>query len=167
MTKNAKYWIEKLRLTPHPEGGYYVETYRSHELIQADHLPERFGGPRCFSTAIYFLLEGDQFSAFHRIKSDEIWHFYTGSSLTLYVIDLKRELSEIKLGNNFDNGEVFQAMIKAGCWYGAKVDDPGSYSLVGGTVAPGFDFQDFELGERKKLIAWYPEHRAIIEKLTR
>jgi predicted cupin superfamily sugar epimerase len=166
MHKDAAYWIKKLQLSEHPEGGYYKETYRSPELIEGDCLPKRFGGPRCFSTAIYFLLEGDQFSAFHRIKSDEVWHFYTGSSLTLYIIHLNGELSEIKLGSNFEEGEMFQAVIKAGCWYGARVNDPNSYSLVGGTVAPGFDFKDFELAERKKLIELYPQHRSIIEKLT-
>jgi hypothetical protein len=167
MTKDAAYWIEKLRLSPHPEGGYYVETYRSPELMQKDRLPNRFKGSRCFSTAIYFLLEGNQFSAFHRIKSDEIWHFYAGSSLTLYIIDLGGNLSAIKLGSDFEKDETFQVLIKMGCWYGAVVNDPTSYSLVGGTVAPGFDFNDFEMGDRKKLIEWYPRHKSIIEKLTK
>jgi len=167
MTQNAAYWIQKLQLSEHPEGGYFKETYRSDEFIDGGHLPERFTGARSLSTAIYFLLEGTQFSAFHRIKSDELWHFYTGSSLTLYVIDPKGSLSQIKLGSDFENGEVFQAVVKAGCWFGAVVNDPTSYSLVGCTVAPGFDFRDFELGERQKLLAWYPEHKVAIEKLTK
>ncbi|GLI35369.1 cupin domain-containing protein [Desulforhabdus amnigena] len=167
MNKNAAYWIEKLGLSPHPEGGYFIQTYRSDESVRDGQLPRRFEGDRVFSTAIYYLLEGKQFSAFHRIKSDEIWHFYTGSSLTLYVIDGEGRLSRKKLGNAWENGEAFQVVVKAGCWFAASVNDPDSYALVGCTVAPGFEYEDFELAERKRLIKEYPQHQRIIERLTK
>jgi hypothetical protein len=162
----AAYWIKKLQMLPHPEGGYYAETYRSSETIKADSLPKRYNGDRTFSTAIYFLVEGGQFSALHRIASDELWHFYTGSSLLVYVIDPQGHLQMIRLGNNPEAGEVFQAVVKAGCWFGSKVEDPTGYALVGCTVAPGFDFADFELATRTELVNLYPQHGHIIESLT-
>lgn len=163
----SKYWIQRLNLKKHPEGGYFKETYRSAERIPAVHLPARYGGDRCFSTSIYFLLESDDFSAFHRIKSDEVWHFYHGSALTLYRIDAEGMLFETKLGNNLEKGELFQVHIKAFNWFAARVSEPESFALVGCTVAPGFEFSDFELGNRRDLIKLYPRHRELIETLTR
>ncbi len=163
---NSQYWIDKLQLLPHPEGGYYAETYRSSESVQGTHLPERYGGSRSFSTAIYFLVEGGKFSALHRIKSDELWHFYSGSRLTVHVIDPQGQLQTIHLGNNPEAGEVFQAVVKAGCWFGSLVDQPGTYALVGCTVAPGFDFADFELAYHEELLGLYPQHKSVIELLT-
>jgi uncharacterized protein len=154
-------------LEKHPEGGYYRETYRSEETIDKEHLPERFNGSRSFSTAIYFLLKGNDFSAFHRIRQDELFHFYDGSSLTIHVIDSSGNYLEIKLGRNIKNGEVLQATIKAGWIFGASVNASNSYSLVGTTVSPGFDFDDFELLGRNQLIKLYPKHKDINEKLTR
>ena len=160
-------WIASLKLAPHPEGGFYRETYRAAETIEAAHLPERFGGGRVHSTAIYFLLPGDQISALHRIKSDEVWHFYAGTTLTLTLLHPDGRLEAHRLGPRPERGEAFQALVPAGCWYGARVDDPASYALVGGTVAPGFDFADFELAERAALLARFPEHRDTIVRLTR
>lgn len=165
--KNARYWIDRLALVRHPEGGYYRETYRSKESIAREHLPERFGGDRAFSTAIYFLLPTGEFSAFHRIKHDEAWHFYEGSVLTLHVIDPKGEYSTMTLGRDVERGEALQAVVAAGCLFGASVDDPDSYALVGCTAAPGFDFDDFEMPGREELLERYPQHTGIIEKLTR
>ena len=162
----ARDWIAALDLAPHPEGGYFRETYRSSGRIDASHLPPRFGGARCFSTAIYFLLEGTQRSLLHRIKSDEVWHFYDGASHTLFLILPGGDPREVVMGRDAGRGEVPQAMVPAGSWYGAVVNDPESYALVGGTVAPGFDFDDFELAERTGLVALYPQHRALIERLT-
>lgn len=164
--KDSAYWIDKLQLEKHPEGGFYRETYRSGESLNENCLPDRFHGERSFSTAIYFLLRGDEISALHRIRSDEIWHFYTGSSLAIYRIDGSGDLSRIILGTDYDRGEVFQAVIRAGCWFGAAVKVQASFSLVGCTVAPGFDYSDFELGKREELIAVYPQHRSIIERLS-
>jgi len=165
--KSAEYWIERLALKKHPEGGYFRETYRSNGTIKEGCLPDRFKGTRPFSTAIYFLLRGHEFSTLHRIKSDELWHFYTGVSLTIHIIDRNSRYFQVKLGNDFDNGEVFQTVVNAGYWFGATINDPQSYSLAGCTVSPGFDFCDLELANRRKLIDLYPEHKAIIEKLTR
>jgi predicted cupin superfamily sugar epimerase len=165
--KDAQYWIDRLGLRKHPEGGYYRETYRSKETIAREQLPERFEGDRAFSTAILFLLPADEVSAFHRIKQDEVWHFYEGSALTLHVIDARDDYSSIKLGRDIEGGESMQAVVEAGCVFGAAVDDPGSFALVGCTVAPGFDFQDFEMPARRDLLVRYPQHWSIIERLTR
>lgn len=165
--QSADCWIEKLKLVKHPEGGYFREVYRCEETIPADALNGRYSGERAFSTSIYFLLRGDEVSHLHRLKSDELWHFYAGSSLTIYFIDLSGKHFTIKLGGDFEKGEVFQTVAEKGCWFGAVVNDPASYTLVGCTVAPGFGFDDFELGRREDLIELYPEHKTIIEKLTR
>lgn len=166
MLKNSKYWIEKLDLKKHPEGGYFKEVYRSEEIVKKEHLPKHFSGNRCFSTSIYFLLEGSEYSAFHKIMSDEIWHFYSGTSLTIFVINNDGKLEKIYLGNKPDKGEKLQAIIKKGCWFAVKVNNKNSYGLVGCTVAPGFDFNDFELAKKDNLIKLYPEHKAIIEELS-
>lgn len=164
--QTADYWIEKLGLQAHPEGGYFNEVYRSDETIDESSLPERYKGVRNFCTSIYFMLKSGQVSHFHRLNSDEIWHFYSGSPLSLYIIDKEGRLSSIKIGSNPENGELLQFAIPKGTWFGAEVDEPGSYSLIGCTVSPGFDFADFELAERKILMEMYPEHKEIINKLT-
>jgi uncharacterized protein len=163
---NADYWIKKLGLKPHPEGGYFKETYRSSEVILKHALPARFNGDRVFSTCIYFLLNKKDFSTFHVIQQDEVWHFYEGSSLTIHIIDQKGEYNAVKLGRNIESGESFQAVVEAGCWFAAAVNNTESYALVGCTVAPGFDFADFEMADRKRLVGLYPDHRDIIEKYS-
>jgi predicted cupin superfamily sugar epimerase len=150
----AEYWIERLGLKPHPEGGYYAETYRA-----AQTLPN--GRP--VATQIYFLLEHGNFSALHRLGSDEIWHFYLGDPLTVHLIEPAGSYRSLRLGPDHS----FQGVVPAGCWFGATVENPGGYALVGCTVAPGFDFADFELAEREALSRLYPQHRALIERLTR
>ncbi len=167
MIHRASYFVEKLNLLPHPEGGYYSETYRSEEKISTESLPGKFKGDRSFSTAIYFLLEGRYFSSFHRIRSDEVWHFYYGDPLNIYVIHPDGQLNVIRLGNDPDDGSVFQAVVKSECWFASKPVLPGGYSLVGCTVAPGFDFADFELAERDKLSAEFPKHAELISALCR
>jgi predicted cupin superfamily sugar epimerase len=164
--KPANYWVEKYQMQPHPEGGYFAETYRSNETIAKAALPARFSGDRSLSTGIYFLLENHHFSALHRIQADEMWHFYAGGPLNVYVIHLNGNLEIIKLGNNPDNGEVFQAVVPAGAWFGSKPASESAYSLVGCTVAPGFDFADFEMAERGELLTIYPQHEDIIRLLT-
>ncbi len=166
---DAAFWIERLDLRPHPEGGYFRETYRASEQVAADALPARFEGARAFGTAIYFLLTRDAFSAFHRIRSDEIWHFYAGDPITLAILDAdgKGRLATQSLGRDPARGEFPQAVIPAGAWFAAEVASAGRFALVGCTVAPGFDFADFELGERARLRDRYPQHRGVIERLTR
>jgi predicted cupin superfamily sugar epimerase len=163
--KSASYWVDAYQMKPHPEGGYYAETYRSAGSIPHYALPEGFAGNRSFSTAIYFLLEPPHFSSLHRIQSDEIWHFYAGGPLEISVIDPSGDFRLIRLGSDPDAGEVFQAVVPAGSWFGAR--PVRTYALVGCTVAPGFDFSDFELGTRSGLLDLFPQHRDIVRQLTR
>lgn len=159
--------INQYGLLTHPEGGYYAETYRSELELPAIALPEGFSGPRQASTAIYFLLEQGNFSAFHRIKSDECWHFYTGDPLWIYILTLQGDLQKIVMGNHPEKGEKFQFVVPANCWF-ASEPAPGSvFSFTGCTVAPGFDFADFELASAKELQAAYPEHAPLIRRLCR
>jgi uncharacterized protein len=164
---DAQYWIDRLQLTPHPEGGFYRQTYRSALTLERAGLPSLFPGTRAAATAIYFLLEGNNFSAFHRLRSDEVWHFYAGAPLTVHVIDALGSYSRMLLGGDPEAGEVFQAVVPAGCWFASHVADWKSWALVGCTVAPGFEFEDFELAKRNELVSEHPEHRALIERLTR
>jgi uncharacterized protein len=192
------YWIDKLALQPHPEGGYYRQTYRADLVLPKAGLPREFSGPRPASTAIYFLLDQNNFSAFHRLRSDELWHFYLGAPLLVHVIDDNGSYSVIRLGANPGAGEVFQAVVKAGCWFASELapeiaqtdvarekaagkekrvfaktttsrqsSDRQRFALAGCTVAPGFDFEDFELAKRAQLVALYPQHQALITRLTR
>lgn len=165
--RNAAYWIEKLGLSPHPEGGCFRQTYRAETEIAREALPAGFAGARAASTGIYFLLDGESFSALHRLRSDEMWHFYAGGALVVSVIDGLGRYSEIMLGSDAEAGEVFQAVVKAGCWFGARMRDAGAFALVGCTVAPGFEFADFEMASREELVREWPEHRRAIEGLTR
>ena len=150
MPETASYYVDTLHLKPHPEGGFYREIYRS-----------------ASSTAIYFLLEGDRFSAFHRIPSDELWHFYSGHPLIVHVIDPTGQYSEILLGSDPTQDEVFQAMVPAGHWFAASLKNPDTFALVGCTVAPPFEFATFEIAARRELAAEFPQHRNVIESLTR
>ena len=163
--KGADYWKEKLELSQHPEGGWFREIYRAGEEIIHSSLPSRFTGNRSFSTSIYYLLEKGQFSAFHRIKSDELWHFYAGFPLNIHVIHTDGKHEIINIGNNPDANEQLQAVIPAGCWFGSIAENP--YTLAGCTVSPGFNFADFEMAERNALIEEFPHLKEIIHTLTK
>ena len=163
----AKYWITKLALQPHPEGGYFREIYRATEQIAAAALPKRYQGPRAFSTSIYFLLAGTQISTLHRLASDEQWHFYDGSTLLLAMIAPDGTSREVRLGRRATAGEQFQAVIPAGTWMGARLASHRGYALIGCTVAPGFEFQDFAAGQRPDLLKRFGQHRKLITALTR
>jgi uncharacterized protein len=167
MKQKISQLIKTLSLQPHPEGGYYKETYRSLEEIPEACLDKKYIGNRKCSTCIYFMLTSDTFSAFHRINQDEIWHFYQGSTLNLYMISPTGELTKVLIGSDILNGEIPQFVVPAGFWFAAKVADENSYSLVGCTVSPGFDFKDFELADMDSLSNIFPEHRAIIKEFTR
>jgi predicted cupin superfamily sugar epimerase len=164
--RTAEYWINRLQLTTHIEGGAFREIYRSPLLAPLSALPASFTGDRNFCTSIYFLLQQHQFSAFHKIKSDEVWHFYYGDALIVYEIDQQGKLIEHRLGCDPDNQEAFQCVISAGNWFAARLAPGGDYALVGCTVSPGFDFADFELAEREALVPLFPQHAAVIRELT-
>ena len=154
----------RLALRPHPEGGWYRETYRGVQTVRLD----RADGPveRSVSTAILYLLEAGQVSALHRIRSTEIWHHYAGGSLD--VVQLLDGLAPVvtRLGSDLDAGEVPQAVVPSGVWFGARPGPGADWALVGCTVAPGFDFQDFELGRRDDLLTRFPDCADWIERLS-
>ncbi|MDP4284952.1 MAG: cupin domain-containing protein [Bacteroidota bacterium] len=164
---NADYLINHLSLQPHPEGGFFKETYRANERILKNALPDRFSGERNFSTAIYYLLMQGECSLFHRIKSDECWHFYAGQTLLIHVIENDGNYYCIKLGQNIAVGETFQFVIPATVWFAAEPATGSSFSLVGCTVAPGFDFSDFEMAHKAQLLSSFPQHSDIINRLAR
>jgi uncharacterized protein len=154
-------WVEQLELLPHPEGGYYKETYRSASMVDVD----GFEGNRNLATGIYFLITEGNFSAFHRIKSDEMWHFYAGDPLIVHVIHPNGTYESLTIGNDLTKKQRPQGLVPAGAWFASET--LGDYALVGCTVSPGFDFQDFELAKRDELSQLFPAHREIIERLTR
>jgi uncharacterized protein len=156
---NAKELIRQLQLKPHPEGGYYKETYRSGESMNTSQ------GSRNVSTAIFYLLEDKDKSHFHRIKSDELWFFHQGNPLELVMIQ-NEKITTIILGSDIENGQSFNAIIPANTWFAARVKDGGGYSLFSCTVAPGFDFADFELAKREDLLQQYPNLKTTIEAFT-
>lgn len=157
--------IQQYALEPHPEGGWYRETYRSQEIIPATALPERYGGSRSFATTIFFLLEKGNFSAFHRIKSDECWHFYAGDPLLVYIIENDGSMTMIELGADTEKGQLFQYVVLADRWFASRPAADSQYCFTGCTVSPGFEFADFELADADSLSQQYPEHETIIRSL--
>ena len=163
MHADAVTLIATLGLAPHPEGGYYRETFRA--PLSLTGLPH--GSPRAASTAIYFLLPADTFSALHRVGSDEVWHHYDGDPVDLHTIDgVSMQHTVTRLGRNFAAGELPQHVVRAGLWQ-AAVPIGERYALCGCTVAPGFDFADFEMPDRATLLGLLPASRALVESLTR
>lgn len=166
LQKDAEYWIEKLNLKKHVEGGYYNEIYRSQNIIKQENLPIKTKSDRCFVTSIYYLLKSGQKSLFHKIKSDEVWHFFNGSPLKLLVVKPDKLFVTYTLGNDIDNKEVFQVAVPAGSWIAATPVLDDSYSLLGCTVAPGFEFSDLEIASRDYLFMHYPHLYDIIMLYT-
>jgi predicted cupin superfamily sugar epimerase len=158
---NGKEIVQRLGLLDHPEGGFYKETYRSLCSMKTEQ-----DTTRNVCTAIYFLLENDNISLFHRIQSDELWFFHQGEPLEIVFIK-EGVLNTIILGNSFEKGEVPQAMIPAKTWFASGVKNRRGYSLVSCTVAPGFDFADFELASRENLLLEFPHLKEIIQKFTK
>jgi hypothetical protein len=163
----AEQFIQQYQLQPHPEGGWYKESYKSSEQVAASALPPRFGGSRSFSTAIYFLLEQGNFSAFHRIQSDECWHFYAGEPLEVFVLHPQGQLQIITLGNDISKGQQFQYIVPASHWFASRPAALSSFCFVGCTVAPGFEFEDFEMADENVLGKLYPQHSTLIKSLCR
>ena len=153
--------IQQLQLKPHPEGGYYAETYRSAQIITNNKQENRN-----ISTAIYYLLEDKNKSHFHRIQSDELWFFHQGEALEILLLQNKM-LKTITVGNSIEDGEIPQVTIAANTWFAVKIKNETGFSLVSCTVAPGFDFLDFELAKRDELVEQFPDQANIINKFTR
>jgi len=164
--RTARWWIDRLELKPHPEGGYYKEVYRSATQFQKSDSFASFPAGRDVSTAIFYLLEAGDFSAFHRIKSDEIWHFYAGDTLEIFEFDGSGRLHIHRLGTASDN-DLPMVVIPADHWFAAQPTPESRYVLAGCTVAPGFDFRDFTMGNKRDLLACFPEYADIIAALTR
>lgn len=156
----AQTFIQHLELIPHPEGGFYKETYRAD--LESDF--EGFEGKRNVCTAIYFLLENDNKSHFHKIKSDELWFHHEGDALEIFVLS-ESGLQIIRIGKSIENGEVMQAVIPANVWFASKVKDNIGFALVSCTVSPGFDFVDFEMATKKELLENYPNCANIINEM--
>lgn len=166
--KLAEGIIEALRLAPlEPEGGFYRETHRSKLCLPPAFLPKAYAGNRSAGTSIYYLLTGQTFSAIHRLKSDEVYHFYLGDPVELFVFGPKGEARKHLLGAGLRNGMKPQAVVGRGLWQGARLRAGGRWALLGTTVFPGFDLRDFELGDRGKLLKLYPKHRRTVIELTR
>ena len=160
--------IQKLDLKPHPEGGYYRETYRSSGSIPAEVFGGSGIGERNYATGIYFLLTQGNFSAFHRVRQDEMWHFYLGAPIELYEITARGELKHTLIGNNLSEEERPQYLVPGGHWFASRVlPGAGDYALAGCTVSPGFDFADFEMAERQELLRQYPDFHEVIIEFTR
>lgn len=147
------------------EGGYYVETYRASEKIAQAALPTRYTGQRNLGTAMLYLLTPDTFSALHRLTSDEIFHFYLGDPVTMLQLHPDGSGEVITLGQDITNGQRIQVIVPAGTWQGCLVNQGGRFALMGTTVAPGFESNDFELGRREELLEQYPDQCNLILKL--
>ncbi|MFA7274118.1 MAG: cupin domain-containing protein [Crocinitomicaceae bacterium] len=154
--QKAQEYIEQLNLLPHPEGGYYKETYRSSAEIDNRNL----------MTAIYFLITSDNISRFHRIKSDEIWYFHDGSPLSVHTLSKEKGHQIQKVGLNLERGEAPQLLVPANTIFGSSLDEPNAFSLVSCTVAPGFDFADFELFETEYLLKEFLGNEEVIRRMS-
>ena len=159
--------IKQLGLLPHPEGGFYKDSHRSNLTIAEGCLPEGYSGSRNVSTAIYFLLTSGNFSAFHRIRQDEVWHFYKGAPISLHVITKNGIYENHIIGPELALGQVPQYVVQGGDWFASEVSQKDSYSLAGCTVSPGFDFADFEMAQKDDLMNQFPDFKRIISRLCR
>lgn len=157
--------IEHYELQPHPEGGYYKELYKAEGLIPQRALSNSFQGDRSYSTGIFYLLPKGSKSSFHKIPSDEMWHFYLGGPLNIVEITEEGDIKETRLGQEISNGCVLNYVVPGNTWFGAYPAEGTEYALVGCTVAPGFDFADFEMGEENKLVSEFPKAQDMVEKL--
>lgn len=167
MKEEIENLVNRLKLEAHPEGSYFRETHRSSGEISEQDLGADYKGKRNYSTCIYLLLTSESFAAFHRIKQDEIWHFYDGSPIRLHIITKKGIYEEHIIGRDFEKGQTPQLIVNGGDWFASEVLEDNSYSLAGCTVSPGFSFEDFELKSKKELVALFPDHEKIIGRMTR
>ncbi|WP_407270234.1 cupin domain-containing protein [Radiobacillus sp. PE A8.2] len=162
----ATNYIEQLQMQSHPEGGYFSESFRASASLELGEVVGRPGVERQLWTSIYFLLEAGEVSHFHRLQSDELWYFHDGGTLHIHMIHPDGTYSFGKLGKDIEKGEMPQLLVPRGTIFGASLEED-AFALVGCMVSPGFDFVDFELFEQNDLLSMYPEHEAIIKKMTR
>ncbi len=167
MNTNANEIIRLLGLIPHPEGGFFKEIYRSQESISRDALPERYNGQRAICTSIFYLLTPNTFSTMHKVRSDELFHFYLGDRVEQLRLYQNGSSEIVYLGQDIAAGDQIQSAVPAGVWQGARLAPGSKFALLGATVAPGFDFDDYEEGTRKELSQAFPEVAGLIECLTR
>lgn len=166
MKDRAKYYIQNLKLIPHPEGGYYKEIYRSDEKIQECALPSRYNSSRNFATIIYYLLERDQKSNFHKLLSNEAWHHIEGCSVIIHCISESGKYDKLFLGKDIDKNQRPQLVVPKDTWFAAELEDKSQFALVGCSVFPGFEFDDFELATYSELIAVSPMNKNLIRQFT-
>ncbi|MGY4538705.1 putative cupin superfamily sugar epimerase [Mucilaginibacter sp. UYNi724] len=161
MPANAQYWIDHLNLQPHPEGGYYKEVFRSVNEVS------RVGSAdlKQACTSIYYLLEGRDFSGFHRLASDELWYFHKGTPLHIHVLETDGTHRTIQLSDD-DTGSL-QAVIAPNTWFAAEIPTATGFALMSCAVAPGFDFAEFEMAKKDELLAAYPQHQELLGRLCR
>lgn len=163
----AEQIIEMFNMKPlRPEGGFYVETYRADESIAKAVLPERYGANKSFSTAIYYLLTPDTQSSLHRLPTDEIFHFYLGGPVKMLQLYPDGMAKIVSLGHNIVAGQQVQAIVPRGVWQGSLLMEGGQFALMGVTVAPGFNFFDYEYADRQSLTTQFPEHKELITRLA-
>ncbi len=164
---SAEKIMELYNMKPLPgEGGYYVETYRSGEMIGIASLPDRYKHDKSLSTAIYYMLTADTQSNFHRLPTDEIYHFYMGDPVVMIQLHLDGTAKTIFLGHDLAVGQFVQVVVPRNVWQGSYLLEGGNYALMGTTMAPGFDCSDHEIGDADMLTSLYPMHKGIIERLT-
>ncbi|MDA3911151.1 MAG: cupin domain-containing protein [Bacteroidales bacterium] len=158
---SASYWKTRYAMQPHPEGGFYKEIYRSKLDLNVP-----WAEKRAASTGIVYLLENQNISAFHRIKSDELWHFYDGnSSVLIHCIEPDGSYTKLKLG--YDDDALPCQIVHAGTWFAAELSDKeNAFVLSGCTVSPGFSFEDFEIADPSQLMKQYSQHKSVIERFT-
>jgi len=158
--------IKLLKLEPHPaEGGYFCETYRCSDQVKEDFLPLRFKSDRSLSTAIYYLITNDSFSSMHKLITDEIFHFYLGSPVSMLLLYPDNSSKIVTVGSDISSDQKLQVVVPRGTWQGAYVPK-GEYALLGTTMSPGFDSEDFMIGKRDDLLEKYTDHKELITKLT-
>jgi len=163
----AEQIIELFGMKPlQDEGGFYAETYRCSQRIGGAHLPAGYAGGRSLGSAILYLLTPDAFSALHRLKSDEIFHFYLGDPVTMLQLNPDGAGEVITLGRDIFDGQRVQVTVPAGTWQGCFLNPGGRFALMGTTVAPGFEFADFEPAETKTLLKQFPAQKHLILRLT-
>ncbi len=158
---------QQLGLIAHPEGGFYIQTYKSSDMVAKPCLDARYSGARATGTCIYYLLEPGDFSEMHRLQSDEIFHFYLGDPVEQLQLWPDGSSRVVILGTDLGRGQVPQHVVPKNVWQGSRLVAGGNYSLLGCTVAPGFEFEDYESGLRDQLCQQYPGQSELIRALTR